>query len=86
VADARQFTVLQMLASSIDISANIPRRVFAPEFDDVFVMDLAWLIDRRAVDLMKMLMKVAGPPELPVLDPNETLTSGSFQATDRLAI
>jgi hypothetical protein len=56
VADARQFTALQMLASSIDVSANIPRRVFAPKVDDVFVMDFAWLIDRRAADLMKMLM------------------------------
>jgi hypothetical protein len=67
VADARQFTALQMLANSIDVSANIPRRVFAPEFDDVFVMDFAWLIDRRAVDLRKMLVRVAGPPEVPVL-------------------
>jgi hypothetical protein len=67
VTDARQFTALQMLASSIDVSGNIPRRVFAPEFNDVFVMDFAWLIDRGAVDLMKMLIRVAGPPELPVL-------------------
>jgi hypothetical protein len=65
--DARQFTALQMLASSIDVSVSIPRRVFAPEFNDVFVMDFAWLIDRRAVDLMKMLIRVAGPPEVPVL-------------------
>jgi hypothetical protein len=56
-----------MLASSIDVSPNIPRRVFAPEFDDGFVMGFAWWIDRRDVDLMKMLIKVAGPPELPVL-------------------
>jgi hypothetical protein len=61
MADARQFTALQMLASGIDVSVSIPRRVFAPEFNDVFVMDFAWLIDRRAVDLMKMLIRVAGP-------------------------
>jgi hypothetical protein len=30
-------------------------------------MDFAWLIDRRAVDLMKMLIRVAGPPEVPAL-------------------
>jgi hypothetical protein len=41
-----------MLASSLDVSANIPRRVFAAEFDDVFVMDFAWLVDRRAADLL----------------------------------
>jgi hypothetical protein len=66
VADARQFTALQMLASSIDVSASFPRRVFALEFN-AFLMDFEWLIERRAVDLMKMLMKVAGLPELPVL-------------------
>ena len=66
VTDARQFTALQMLASSIDVSASFPRRVFALEFN-AFLMDFEWLIERRAVDLMKMLMKVAGLPELPVL-------------------
>ena len=30
--------------------------MLAPEVDDAFVMDFAWLIDRRAAELMKMLM------------------------------
>jgi hypothetical protein len=34
--------------------------VHSTELDDFFVMDFAWLIDRRAVDLIKMLVKVAG--------------------------
>jgi hypothetical protein len=44
--------------------------VFAPELNDVFVMDFAWLPDRRAVDLMKILIKVGGPPALPALPPS----------------
>ena len=69
VADARQFTALQMLASSIDVSASFPRRVFALEFN-AFLMDFEWLIERRAVDLMKILIKVGGPPALPALPPS----------------
>jgi hypothetical protein len=69
-----------MPASSIDVSPNIPRRVFAPEFNDVFVMDFAWLIDRRAVDLMKMLIRVAGPPEVPVLTPVAPIAIDRFRA------
>jgi hypothetical protein len=36
-------------------------------------LDFAWLIDRRAVDLIKMLVRVAGPPEVPV--PKRSITN-----------
>ena len=62
MADARQFAALQMLTNSIGASTNIQRRMFAREFNDVFVLDFAWLIDRRAVDLMKMLVSYGRRP------------------------
>jgi len=37
-----------------------------------FAIGFAWLIDRRADDLMKMLIKVAGLPDLPVLTASST--------------
>lgn len=45
-----------MLQRVVVGSLNIPERVFASEFRDVFVMDFAWLIDCRIVSLVKMLM------------------------------
>lgn len=61
VPKGRYIDAVQALARSvIDLSVNIPQRVFAADFEDVFVMDFEWLVDRRAIGLVKMLMTYEG--------------------------
>jgi hypothetical protein len=51
-----QTNALRMLQSTVDVTVKIPERVFAPQFNDVFVMDFGWLVDPKVVGLLKMLM------------------------------